>query len=330
MCGICGFYKTKKAHGDIWGLITNAFINIQSRGQDASGMGYYNGVKNVNGFVKIGDNAESLIKNQSFTDVMKNKKNMTTAVFHTRHATHGKATENVNNHPFMLRDLLWIHNGIIWNYKELAEKYALPYSSECDSYIIGLLIDYYLGKKLSIVDAITKAVEELDGYFAIALLYNGKLYLVNGNGDLYINNDYNGYFIFASEKTNVFGNDVILSQHEKIVDSGTIITVSNNTIVYDKFKATKSFYGNWNSTAWDKTDYDYLSYAPINSKAKKDVDIIPDNMLMPECEICYKSIPTNDLLDAIAFEEKHGTLLCKKHRVKFIKRLKYENIKGRK
>jgi glucosamine 6-phosphate synthetase-like amidotransferase/phosphosugar isomerase protein len=56
---------------------------------------------------------------------------------HTRWATHGDPRKNENNGPQRGKSGLYLaHNGIVGNYLDIAEKYGLTLTSECDSEVI--------------------------------------------------------------------------------------------------------------------------------------------------------------------------------------------------
>src|SRR5262245_52286632 len=58
-----------------------------------------------------------------------------TFIGHVRAATHGDPKSAANNHPFVSEDgnLHLVHNGVIGNHEELADKYTLPLVGDCDS-----------------------------------------------------------------------------------------------------------------------------------------------------------------------------------------------------
>lgn len=60
---------------------------------------------------------------------------------HLRFATHGSAAENINNHPHPVDGGWLVHNGVVANYNQLVRDDRLWPVSECDSEILGLLIE---------------------------------------------------------------------------------------------------------------------------------------------------------------------------------------------
>lgn len=91
---------------------------------------------------------------------------------HTRWATHGKPCDE-NAHPFLSDDghFALVHNGVIENYLEL-KKFLLSkgfrFTSETDSEVIVDLIQFHYDG--SVLHALARAVRDLKGSFAIAVL----------------------------------------------------------------------------------------------------------------------------------------------------------------
>ena len=51
---------------------------------------------------------------------------------------HGSPSENRNNHPHIGTDgLFLVHNGIVSNHREVADKFALHIESDCDSEVFS-------------------------------------------------------------------------------------------------------------------------------------------------------------------------------------------------
>lgn len=95
------------------------------------------------------------------------------AIAHTRWATHGKPNAlNAHPHTDTGHRLAIVHNGIIENHliwhKKL-EDAGISFRSETDSEVIAQLIAYF--DEGDILQAFQKAIKELQGCFAIALIH---------------------------------------------------------------------------------------------------------------------------------------------------------------
>ena len=101
---------------------------------------------------------------------------------HTRWATHGVPNET-NAHPHATDRVAIVHNGIIENYRELAEELAglgHKFATETDSEIVAHLITRYMNEQMSPVDAVGAALKRLDGAFALGIIFAGEHDLMIG------------------------------------------------------------------------------------------------------------------------------------------------------
>ena len=103
-------------------------------------------------------------------------------------ATHGEVSE-VNAHPHMVGNIILVHNGIIENAKELRKKLQqenVSFKTNTDTEVVAALINkYYENNEIS---AISKAVRELKGSYALGILFkdSDKLYAVRKDSPLII------------------------------------------------------------------------------------------------------------------------------------------------
>ena len=92
---------------------------------------------------------------------------------HTRWATHGGVTEP-NAHPHVSSGLIAVvHNGIIENHDEQRQRLqALGYvfESQTDTEVIAHLVHHYYGQLRELFPAVQRAVKDLTGAFAIAVI----------------------------------------------------------------------------------------------------------------------------------------------------------------
>lgn len=99
---------------------------------------------------------------------------LSTAIGHTRWATHGKA-ETRNSHPHHdCKDKFSIvHNGIIENYQLIKEKLinkGFTFSSDTDTEVVANLLLYYYEQKQDLTISLRKCFMELEGAYSIAII----------------------------------------------------------------------------------------------------------------------------------------------------------------
>lgn len=93
---------------------------------------------------------------------------------HTRWATHGGVTrENTHPHYSMNRMIYLVHNGIIENYKQLAEKLqkaGYTFYGQTDSEVLANLVEYCLQSVWDIKKAILMALSQVTGTYGLAII----------------------------------------------------------------------------------------------------------------------------------------------------------------
>ena len=120
-------------------------------------------------------NGRTLTRHVGEVTVIDDGTPVTTAIAHTRWATHGGITER-NAHPHRAAAVTIVHNGIIENYaqiKEALQGNGRAFSSETDSEVIAQLIDYERTRGKPIEEILPFLIEQLQGTFAILLMLDG-------------------------------------------------------------------------------------------------------------------------------------------------------------
>lgn len=176
MCGIVAYVGSKEASP----VVLNALKKLEYRGYDSAGIAglYQNGgpqatleVRRTEGTI---DRLEKLLNEQPLKG--------TTAIGHTRWATHGKPSEK-NAHPHRFKDVVIVHNGIIENYQEIRSeltKLGHKFSSDTDSEVIAHLLQRYLDETEDFEKSCQKLVSRLEGAYATAAIWakNPKILFV--------------------------------------------------------------------------------------------------------------------------------------------------------
>ncbi|MBB3986835.1 glucosamine--fructose-6-phosphate aminotransferase (isomerizing) [Sagittula marina] len=122
---------------------------------------------------------------------------------HTRWATHGAPNE-INAHPHRAGPVAVVHNGIVENYKDLRARLAAAGQtpeSDTDTETVAMLTQLHLNAGKSPVEAARATIDELEGAFALAFLFDGEedlmvaarkgspLAIGHGEGEMYVGSD---------------------------------------------------------------------------------------------------------------------------------------------
>jgi glucosamine--fructose-6-phosphate aminotransferase (isomerizing) len=229
MCGIT-FIISKNKINIIQNLL-NSLELIQNRGYDSMGVCYFD--NSTNNYI-IEKNASTY--NKDCYDLLKNKL-LNNNIFshvglgHTRWATHGGKTD-INSHPHISEkgNIILVHNGIINNFEDLKLKLlnnGIKFKSETDSEVIANLIEYYLlymGN--TIEEAIQNTINELEGTWALVIIYTKELdtyYVTRKGSPLLLGNNEN--YIICTSETNGF---VCLVNNYIPLKDNTIVKINKN------------------------------------------------------------------------------------------------------
>jgi glucosamine--fructose-6-phosphate aminotransferase (isomerizing) len=149
-------------------ILIDGLSRLEYRGYDSAGIAVLNG-KGI-------DLERSVGRLASLEDKLASSPLQgTRGIGHTRWATHGEPSE-VNAHPHLdgSRRIAVVHNGIIENYQELKQELiagGCAFLSETDTESIPHLISTLMKKeKLSMVDAVRKALTRARGAYAVGIV----------------------------------------------------------------------------------------------------------------------------------------------------------------
>ena len=162
MCGIIGY----TGYSDARGILIKGLKTLEYRGYDSAGIALYNK-----------DYSEVLVSKckgrVAQLDEKTNSAAGTTGIGHTRWATHGKVSDS-NSHPHKFGSVTLVHNGIIENYETIKNQLGIEnkLKSQTDSEVVAALIDNYYDIKENPEKAIIKAVKEIKGTFALAIMFD--------------------------------------------------------------------------------------------------------------------------------------------------------------
>lgn len=163
MCGIVGAIS----HRVVTPVLLEGLRRLEYRGYDSSG-------------VAVIDDAGALIRVRRKGKIRELEEALRISpadgpigIAHTRWATHGVPSER-NAHPHLCRDFVAVvHNGIIENHDVLRselEQKGYVFESETDTETIVHQIHEFLESGISLLEAVRKTCERLEGAYAIGVV----------------------------------------------------------------------------------------------------------------------------------------------------------------
>ena len=175
MCGIVGYVGSR----EVVPLLIDGLRRLEYRGYDSAGV------------VVVRDGELQTVRAEGKLDRLQEKLNGTAVpgshgLGHTRWATHGPPSER-NAHPMVdsRRRVALIHNGIIENFLPLKKRLigeGWTFNSDTDTEVVANLVSSYLEEGGDLRTAVARAVRELEGMYAFAVVSTVHGPGHNGNG----------------------------------------------------------------------------------------------------------------------------------------------------
>ena len=168
MCGIIGYVGRR----DAVPILLAALYRLEYRGYDSAGVAVQNGAGVL--VAKLAGRVEALRALLAHAPL-----HGTSGIAHTRWATHGApATRNAHPHTDCTGSVALVHNGIIENadaLRGMLERSGHRFTTETDTEVIAHLVEKYFlksanGHHPSLEEAVRKAVGQLTGVFALAVI----------------------------------------------------------------------------------------------------------------------------------------------------------------
>lgn len=249
MCGIVGYIGDKKSIP----ILLEGLRRLEYRGYDSAGIAVLNKgeVKIIRRKGRLEELAKA-VQDEGFGNHM--------GVGHTRWATHGKPSEeNAHPHRDCKGEFALVHNGIIENFSELKEelkKNGHQFKSETDTEVIAHLIEEnYSG---DLVEATRRAIEKLEGSFAIALIskHNPHLLIAARKDSSLVVGIGKGEYFIASDIPAILDHtrEIIILENDEVAelskDGVNITTFAGETVKKD------TFHVEWDVEAAEKGGYE--------------------------------------------------------------------------
>ncbi|ELY90061.1 glutamine--fructose-6-phosphate transaminase (isomerizing) [Natrinema altunense] len=251
MCGIIA----RIGRGSAAETLLSGLENLEYRGYDSAGIAVQNGsgvtVHKTSG--EVSDLKSSL----------DGRPHGNMGIGHTRWSTHGPPTdENAHPHTDTAGDVAVVHNGVIDNYDELRADLTAAgheFESETDTEVIPHLIDEYLQSTDDTERAVRKAVDTLEGSYAIAAIVDGEervyaarkgspLVLGLDDEEWYLASDVPAFLDHTDDVIYLEDGDLVVLEPDayRITDlDGTRIERSVDTVDWDPDDAGKGEYDHY-------------------------------------------------------------------------------------
>lgn len=166
MCGIIGILGQEGSAAD---RAMEALKRLEYRGYDSAGVATLDDGKldRRRAAGKL-SNLQSLLQEQPIGGQV--------GIGHTRWATHGAATTK-NAHPHVSGGVALVHNGIIENFRRLREDLESKghvFETDTDTETVAHLISAHLSDGADPIAAVKSTLSELEGAFALCILFEGR------------------------------------------------------------------------------------------------------------------------------------------------------------
>ncbi|MDH3703636.1 MAG: glutamine--fructose-6-phosphate transaminase (isomerizing), partial [Alphaproteobacteria bacterium] len=171
MCGIIGIV----GKNPVAPLLVDGLKRLEYRGYDSAGIATL-----VNGRIDRRRAEGKLVNLASLID--REPVEGTIGIGHTRWATHGLPNET-NAHPHATDRVAVVHNGIIENFHSLRDELSArgnQFETETDTEVVVHLVTRYLDEGCTPKEAVAATMRELEGAFALVLIFRGEHDLMIG------------------------------------------------------------------------------------------------------------------------------------------------------
>lgn len=263
MCGIVGYIGNRTAAP----ILIDGLSKLEYRGYDSAGVAIHDG-KNIN--ISKAKGRLSMLQGKLMEFPLQGK----LGIGHTRWATHG-APSDANSHPHAntQQTIAVVHNGIIENYihlKEELEAQGYQFVSETDTETAAHLIDYYYKSGMDILDAVFKAIERIEGSYALAIIckdFPDRLIAARKDSPLIVG---------VGKGENFVASDVpaILAHTRNIylLEDNEVVVLTSDTVEIlgrDKKPIRKEIFKvNWDIEAAEKGGFDHFMLKEIFEQPK--------------------------------------------------------------
>ncbi|MFC4438192.1 MULTISPECIES: glutamine--fructose-6-phosphate transaminase (isomerizing) [Natrialbaceae] len=262
MCGIIGYVGTDR--GDAAEVLLEGLSQLEYRGYDSAGIALANGELDVH--KREGELAEleAALSTARLGDEA-------VGVGHTRWSTHGPPSDR-NAHPHTDEDgrVAVVHNGIIENYQALRDELAadgVEFRSETDTEVVPHLIATFLDRGLAPETAFRRAIDRLEGSYAIAAVFAGSetVYAARHESPLVLGVAADGYYLASDVPAFIEYTDRVIylddGEFARLEADEIAVTDGNGEVVETSIETVE-----WDAEDAGKSGYDHYMRKEINEQ----------------------------------------------------------------
>jgi len=300
MCGIIGYIGNRNAIP----IVMEGLKRLEYRGYDSAGIAFFKGneieVRRCKGKMQ---QLECLIDTQNIES--------STAIGHTRWATHGKPSDE-NAHPHRSGGIVVVHNGIIENYVDLKhtlQQEGFEFKSDTDTEVLCHLINKF-SNGIPLEESVRKATKDVRGAYAFAVMSDrepGKIVAVRKESPLVLGLGENEYFLasdvpaFLSHTREV----IFLENNEMAVmhKDGILITDLEGAPVNQNVVTIS-----WNSSMAEKGGYRHFMLKEIYEQPRSIADTVRGRVFPETGEVSLEEFGLS--AEAISGIEKILIVAC--------------------
>ncbi len=147
MCGVFAFVSRDGGPVNMT-ILSRVARKTERRGPHAWGMAWIDGKGRMRMFKQTGRVSDHL-------GLLTMANDARYLIGHCRYATQGDPANNLNNHPHPCDGGWIVHNGQVFNYESMIERFNLYPVSDCDSEVLGLRVEQEEGR---LIDRCAEAV----------------------------------------------------------------------------------------------------------------------------------------------------------------------------
>ncbi|NAZ80370.1 glutamine--fructose-6-phosphate transaminase (isomerizing) [Kineococcus sp. R8] len=275
MCGIVGHVSSERAGApDGTAVVLEGLRRLEYRGYDSAGIAVVTAAG-----LDVRKRSGKLVNLVEALDLDPLPAS-TTAIGHTRWATHGGPTDaNAHPHVDAAGTVAVIHNGIVENFATLRAELldaGTPFTSETDTEVVAHLLGAELARTQDLTEAVRLVCARLEGAFTLLAVHRGDPGTIVGarrNSPLVVG---------LGEGANYLGSDVaaFIAHTREALELGQdqVVTITPDTVTVTGFDGRpaegRRFHVDWDASAAEKGGFPSFMAKEIHDQPQAIADTL--------------------------------------------------------